>query len=103
MNAPARQSLPTADEIDMAPQLLVVALADATLLAVDRALDGAHPILAAPKRVGQPALPLVTSEHLAALILHLTAELLGLLRDYAEAVRVEIGDFDPDDDSLDPF
>jgi hypothetical protein len=101
MNAHARRSLPTPDEIDSAPQLLVVALADATLLAVDRALDGAHPILAATKRVGHPALPLVTSEHLAALVLHLSAELAGLLRDYADSVRVEIGDFDLD--PLEPF
>jgi|GEM_PF-4707847 hypothetical protein len=56
MNNPTRQgiSCPTTDELDMAPQLLVVALADATLLAVDRALDGAHLILAATKRVGHP-------------------------------------------------
>jgi hypothetical protein len=105
MNNPTRQgiSCPTTDELDMAPQLLVVALADATLLAVDRALDGAHPILAATKRVGHPPPPLVTSEHLAALVLHLAAELAGLLRDYADAVRVEIGDLDLDEEPLDPF
>lgn len=96
MNTRPSIPCPTADDVDLAPQLLVVALADAALLAVDRALDCAHPILAAPKRPF-----LITTERFAAQVLDLTAELAALLRDYADAVRGEIGDFD--DDPLEPF
>ncbi len=104
MNAPSRQSIPcpTLDDVDSAPQLLVVALADAALLAVDRALDSAHPILAATSCSNRRPPPvLITTEHLAAQILDVAAELAGLLRDYADAVRVDFEDID--DDPLDPF
>jgi hypothetical protein len=40
---------PAPDHLDAAPQTLVVAFADAALLAVERALDSAHPILAATR------------------------------------------------------
>jgi hypothetical protein len=98
-----RQAIPcpTADELDLAPQMIVVVLADAALLAVDQAIDAAHPILAATKRFDRPPPWLITSEHLAAQVLVLSAELATLLRDYADALRVEIEDID--DDSLDPF
>jgi hypothetical protein len=79
-----RSSLPcpSPDDVDLAPQLIVVALADAALLAVDRALDCAHPVLAAPKRPF-----LITTERFAAHVLDLTAELADRLRDYADAVQ----------------
>ena len=48
---------PSADDVDVAPQLLVVALADAALLAVDRALDSAHPILAPDPTPRSPPTP----------------------------------------------
>ncbi len=103
MNAPSRQSIPcpTLDDVDAAPQLLVVALADAALLAVDRALDSAHPILAATKWPNRPPPILIATEHLAAQLLDVAAELAGLLRDYADAVRVDFEDID--DDPRDPF
>jgi hypothetical protein len=101
MNTRSSIPCPTPDDVDLAPQLLVVALADAALLAVDRALDCAHPVLAVPKRSDRPPPLLITTERVAALVLDLTAELAGRLRDYADAVREEIGDFD--DDPLDPF
>jgi hypothetical protein len=92
------QSLPTpsVDDVDLAPQLLIVALAHATLLAVDRALDGAHPILAHTRRMDRLPPPLLSTEHLAVQVLDLTAELAALLRDYADAVRVDFEDIDDD-------
>ena len=92
---------PSADDLDFAPQLLVVVLADAALLAVDRALDSAHPILAASKRTDRPTPPLISSERLATEILDLSVELSARLRDYADSVRVEFEDIV--DDSPDPF
>ena len=92
---------PSADDLDFAPQLLVVVLADAALLAVDRALDSAHPILAASKRTDRPPPPLISSERLATEVLDLSADLSARLRDYADSVRVEFEDIV--DDSPDPF
>ncbi len=92
---------PSADDLDFAPQLLVVLLADAALIAVDRALDSAHPILAASRRTDRPPPPLISSELLATEVLLLSDELSARLRDYADAVRVEFEDIV--DDSPDPF
>jgi hypothetical protein len=99
----ARRSIPcpAADELDLAPQMIVVVLADAALLAVDRALDSAHPILAATNRFDRPPPWLLSSERLAAQVLDLSAELAARLRDYADALRVEVDDLAGD--SLDPF
>jgi hypothetical protein len=91
---------PTADDLDLAPQLVVVILADAALVAVDRALDCAHPILTARCFDRRPP-PLIASERLAAQVLDVCAELAALLRDYADSVRVEIEDID--DHLPDPF
>jgi hypothetical protein len=91
-----RLPTPSGDDLDWAPQLLVVALAHATLLAVDRAIDGAHPILAQTRRLDRPPPPLLSTEHLAVQILDLTAVLAALLRDYADAVRVDFEDLDDD-------
>lgn len=85
---------PSLDDADAAPQLLVVSLAHAALAAVDRALDSAHPILAAIAPSNRSPPPLLTTEHLAALLLHESAALASLLRDYDLAVRAEIHDFD---------
>ncbi len=103
MSIPAPQSIPcpAPDDVEAAPQLLVVALADAALLAVQRALDSAHPILAATKRLDRPPPILITTEHLAIQILDATAELAALLRDYSDSVRFDIDDLD--DHDLDPF
>lgn len=92
---------PAADDLESAPQLVVVALADAALLAIDRALDCAHPILAVTKQTDRPAPYWATTERVAAQVLELSAELAVLLHDYADAVRVEGADFD--DDIPDPF
>jgi len=103
MSALTRRTIPypSADDLDCAPQLLVVVLADAALLAVDRAFDCAHPILAASKRWKPSGVPLIASELLAAQVLDLSAELAALLRDYADAVRVDLEDLI--DDPPDPF
>jgi len=92
---------PSANELDLVPQMIVVLLADAALLAVDRALDSAHPLLAATRRLERPAPWLLPSERVAAQVVDLSAELAARLRDYADALRVESQDID--DDSLDPF
>ena len=101
MNSRRTIPCPSPDELDLAPQMTVVVLADAALLAVHRALDTAHPVLAATKRFDRPAPWLLTSEHFAAQVLDLAAELAARLHDYADALRVEIADLD--DDILDPF
>jgi hypothetical protein len=105
MTAHERQAirLPSTEDIDSAPQLTLVALADATLLAVDRALDSAHPILAATSRFDRPPPVLITSEHLAALLLIASAELSSLLRDYSDAMLAELHGFGDDDDASPPF
>jgi hypothetical protein len=92
---------PSADDVDSAPQLLVVALAHAALLAVHRALDSAHPILAHSRRPDRSPPPLLSTELLAVQVLDLAAELTALLHDYADAVRVDFEDFDQE--PLDPF
>jgi hypothetical protein len=103
MTAQARKTIPypSADDLDSAPQLTVVALADATLLAIERALDSAHPVLAATTRLDRPPPILITSEHLAALLLLASAELSTLLRDYSDAMLAELHGFG--DDDLPPF
>jgi hypothetical protein len=99
----ARRSIPcpSADELDLAPQMIVVVLADAALLAVDRALDSAHPLLAATRPPDRSLPWLPASERLAAQVLDLSADLAARLRDYADALRLEIDDLD--DDYPDPF
>jgi hypothetical protein len=81
--------------------MIVVVLADAALLAVDRALDSAHPLLAANNRFDRPPPWLLGSERVATQILDLSANLAARLRDYADALRGELDD--RDDDDLDPF
>ena len=92
-------SLPSPLDVDLAPQLLAVALAQAALAATHRALDSAHPILAVTSRLTeQPSL--ADSEHFAILVLHAGSQLAVLLSEYANAVLQE--NIDPDDDSS-PF
>jgi hypothetical protein len=103
MSAPPRSRIPypAADDIDAAPQTLVVAFADAALLAVERALDSAHPILATTRHArGQPRL-LFSTERVAIRVLDATAQLADLLRDYLDSVRFDLSDLD--DDVVDPF
>jgi hypothetical protein len=92
-------SLPSPLDIDLAPQLLTIALAQAALAATHRALDSAHPILAVTSRLTeQPTL--ADSEHFAILVLHAGSQLALLLTEYANAVVQE--NIDPDDESS-PF
>jgi hypothetical protein len=92
---------PAPDEIDVSPQTLVVAFADAALLAVERALDSAHPILAATRHAPSPTRLLLSTERVAIQVLEATAQLADLLRDYLDSVRFDLADFDPD--VVDPF
>jgi hypothetical protein len=103
MTPPARQTIPypEPDEVDAAPQLLVVALADAALLAVERALDCAHPILAATRRADRRPILLLSTERLAIQVLEATAQLTAVLREYLDSVRFDLEDLDQD--VVDPF
>jgi len=92
---------PAPDDIDAAPQTLVVAFADAALLAVERALDSAHPILATTRHARGPTRLLFSTERVAIQVLEATAELAGLLRDYLDSVRCDLAALD--DDVVDPF
>ena len=79
---------PFPHDVDVAPQLLVVALARAALAALHRAIDSAHPVLSLAAVPGKcPSL--TDSEHFAILILETGNQLAGLLTDYAAAVVVD--------------
>lgn len=92
-------ALPAPEDVDVAPQLLVVALAHAALAATHRALDSAHPILAHTSRLtDQPTLS--DPEELTILVLHAASQLARLLSEYAAAIRRQ--NTDPDDDEF-PF
>jgi hypothetical protein len=103
LSPPARQSIPypAPDDIDAAPQLLVVALADAALLAVERALDSAHPILAATRRAHPQPILLLSTERVAIQVLEAAAQLTAVLREYLDSVRLDLEDLDQD--VIDPF
>lgn len=87
--------LPFPCDVDLAPQLVAVALAQAALAALHRALDSAHPILAA-LGPSSPPTPLSDSERFAILALDLGNDLAQLLADYNAAV-VHDHLQDPDD------
>jgi hypothetical protein len=103
MSAHARPTIPCPDshDVDAAPQLLVVALADAALLALERALDSAHPILAATRPTDRPSPLLLSTERVAIEVLEANAQLTALLREYLDSVRFDLEQLD--DDVLDPF
>ena len=88
-------ALPFPHDVDVAPQLLVVALAQAALAAAHRAIDSAHPALALAAVPGNCP-ELTDSEHLAMLILEAGNQLANLLADYAAAVVQD--NLEPDDD-----
>jgi hypothetical protein len=92
---------PAPDDLDAAPQTLVVAFADAALLAVERALDSAHPILAAARNAHPPRRLLLSTERVAVQVLDATAQLAALLREYVDSVRLDLADLD--DELVDPF
>jgi hypothetical protein len=96
MSLPTRKTVPYPDplEVDAAPQLLVVALADAALLAVERALDSAHPILAATQRTDRQPPLLLSTERVAIQVCEASAQLAALLREYLDSVRFDLQDLD---------
>jgi hypothetical protein len=81
--------LPSACEINAAPQLVTVALAHAAIAATHCALGAAHPILALAARPGGALRELTDAEHFAALILHVSDQLAELLDDYAASYELE--------------
>jgi hypothetical protein len=83
----ARSSIPFPFpiDIDLAPQLIAVTLAQAALAATHRAIDSAHPILSLTSVPGKCP-ELSDSEHLAILVLETGNQLALLLADYVAAV-----------------
>jgi hypothetical protein len=79
---------PAAHHVDVAPQLVVVGLAHAALVAVARALDVAHPALGTLP--GREPSSRASAESFASQILELTARCADQLHDYAVAVECEI-------------
>lgn len=73
-------TMPLPLDIDLAPQLLVIAVAQTVLAATHRALDSAHPILA----VDNPTL--TNTEQIAVRILHASSQLGELLAEYNASV-----------------
>ncbi len=96
--ATARSSIPLRLplDVDLAPQLLVVALAQAALAAIHRALDSAHPILASLSSPRMNPPNLTDPEHFAVLVMHAGNELAQLLSDYNAAVVRDNIDHDDD-------
>jgi hypothetical protein len=92
---------PAPDDVDAAPQTLVVAFADAALLAVERALDSAHPVLAATRHANGHTRLLLSTERVAVRVIEATEQLAALLREYLDSVRFDLADLD--DDVVDPF
>ncbi len=85
---PARYlPIPITHDLDRAPQLVTVATAQAVLVAIQLALERAHPILSALRavRTSQPALS--DPEHLAQLAILTADELSERLDDYAAALE----------------
>jgi hypothetical protein len=89
----ATVGLPFPHDIDVAPQLIAVALAQAALAGAHRALDSAHPALGLWLRA-QPGPALTDTEYLAALVLHAADHLAALLRDYDAAIVHDNGTLD---------
>ena len=84
-------ALPFPHDVDVAPQLVAVSLAQAALAAAHRALGCAHPVLGIPPRPSwDPSL--TDTEHLAALVLAAAADVAALLADYEAAVVRDNGD-----------
>lgn len=89
-------AFPFPHDVDVAPQLLVITLAQAALAATHRAIDSAHPSLTLAAVPGRcPALN--DSEHFAMLVLHTGNQLANLLADYAAAVIHDNRENDDDD------
>lgn len=87
-------ALPFPCDVDRAPQLVAVTLALAALAALHRALDSAHPILAATRNQGHSPV-LDDSEHFAACALDTAEHLTRWLSDYRAAVVVSHDDDSP--------
>ena len=90
-------SFPFPIDVDLAPQLIAVTLAQAALAATHRAIDSAHPVIALASVPGKCP-QLSDSEHLALLVLETGNQLAILLADYAAAViqhNLEADDDDP--------
>lgn len=80
--------LPFPHDVDVAPQLVAVSLAQAAVAATHRALDSAHPALGLWLRA-EPGPALTDCEYLAALVLHAADHLAALLRDYEAAIVLD--------------
>ena len=76
---------PFPHDVDLAPHLLVVTLAQTALAAAHRALDSAHPVLALAATGHDPPV-LTDSEHLAVLVIEAGNHLANLLAAYAATV-----------------
>ena len=87
-------SFPFPHDVDVAPQLLTITVAQAALAAVHRAIDSAHPVLSLANVPGECPV-LNDSEHRAMLVLDAGNQLANLLADYAVAVVEE--NRDPED------
>lgn len=72
--------MPLPLDIDLAPQLLVIAMAQTALAATHRALDSAHPILAVNDST------LTDTEQMAVRILHASSQLAEFLAGYTASV-----------------
>lgn len=85
---PARYlPIPITHDLDRAPQLVTVATTQAVLVAIQLALERAHPILSALRSVRSSKPELSDPEHLAQLAILTADELSERLDDYAAALE----------------
>lgn len=98
MSAARLLRIPVSYDLDRAPQLVTVATTHAALVAIQLALERAHPLLTATRLAGGPAPELSDVEHFAQLALCTADELAARLDDYAAALEGDL-----DDDDLLPF
>lgn len=98
MSAARLLRIPVSYDLDRAPQLVTVATTHAALVAIQLALERAHPLLTATRFAGGSPPELCDVEHLAQLALRTADELAERLDDYAAALEGDL-----DDDDLLPF
>jgi hypothetical protein len=93
MNRSTALPIPPSYDVDRAPQLISVAMLHAALVAIELALERAHPILPHLGAAGS-IIELSDSEHLAQLAILAAEELAERLHDYAASLEADV---DPDD------
>jgi hypothetical protein len=84
--------IPLPYDLDRSPQLVTVATTHAALVAIQLALERAHPLLAATRLPARNPPELSDVEHFAQLAVYAAEELAERLDDYAAALERDLAD-----------